>query len=815
MSSRGTSLDFVFSNLISGTYSGASITFHPEGDKLLIPQGNRLVIFDVARGESTSHYIEHPKSITHVAISPKDGYILTSDAENNVFISQLGSSYMCYRKKFKGEVTALAFCPDRKGFAIAFAEKVRIYQYPANVSALKPFISFKRTGGNFRSVTSIDFSPTSNLFITCAEDMTIRILTTDPDEELDPIILTGHRGKPLFAKFNSTGDQITTLGADGTLFVWSIDSEYNVSILSRRRLDEEDFENPKNRYQNIQLAAFNGDSIVTGYSNGSFKTYAIGSINMPALSNFSVTFSSEKVAAIAISDRYAAFTSAKLGEVVVWDLISGAVAQRTQGHYGGVSAFAYSPNGVVVATGGDDGKLKVWDTVSGACLMTFDEHSAPITDVVFAENGRTIVDASLDGSCKAYDVIGARCFHTFEPPERCEFTKVAVDSELKFLAAAERTGLTVFLWSFDTRVLVENLTGHTAPICSLAFTPLCQLVTGSWDGTARVWDFLDSHSSQPFDAHGEVTDVAVSPDGHLLVVANSSGRLTFFTIADATYQGEINIAADAKGGKLLDSDRSAKTTQWYFDTIAFSPDGAFLVCGGRTRFICVYSVQSRLLLRRFPHTSNTEYSGVEGFVRRFHGSGRPEDLVRAQFAEKQIVAAAANRVEWCPTGRGIAAATPEGLLVFVSADDVVADPIELEVDVTPDAVQEAISKGEYVLAVSLGVRLGHTERDLLWEALLSVPDNQIEFVASHLPTHFAPDFLQFLAEMIRKQLEVELLVRWTKSVLMFHTRPMLRDRSTVGVAHLIQKSLSYRVEPVKNIARSNLDTLTFLCNLPE
>lgn len=818
MSNRGTSLDFVFSNLLSGTDSGSTIEFLPTGDKLLIPQGNRLVIFDCARGESKTHYIEHPATITHVAVSDKDDYIATSDAKNNLFISQLGSNTLCYRKLFKEEITAIAFGPGKTGLIVGSQNKVRFFKHPSEVNSLKPFIKKRPPIGDhhFASINTIAFSPDGKLIATCSSDLSVHIMMTEPNENFAPISLTGHRGKPLFAYFDKENPkQITTCGGDGTLFVWELDDEFNIKIISRRRLDEEDFDKPKTKYQTLLVGAYNGDVIITDDGNGTFKTYAVPSLTMPVLSTFTVRFSTEKVQALAISKRFAAFTSAKLGELIVWDLQTGSVAQRSQGHYGGVSCFAYSPNGIVIATGGDDGKLKLWDSYSGSCLMTFDEHRAPITDVAFGESGRTVVTCSLDGTCKAFDVVRGKCFREMTTDVPSEFTHVAVNPKCEIVAASTKSNATIILWDISTGKVLEELTGHTQPISSLCFTPLSQLVSGSWDGTSRIWDFLETQTSQPYDAHGEVTAVAISPDGKTLAMANSSGRLIFYSTHDESFLGEINVTEDARGGKLIDGQRSAKNTRWFFDSIDFSPDGSFLVCGGRTKFVCVYSVSNLVLMRRFAHTKNTEYSGVEGYVQKYHGSGKAEEVIKAQFAEKPVITAAANEVRWCPTGRGISAATPEGLLVYVSADQVITDPIELETDVTPDNVREAIKKGEYVLAVTLGVRLGHTERDLLKESMLSVPDDQIDFVSNHLPLKYVPDFLQFLSEQLRESQDVELLIKWMKSVLRFHSKRLSQESSAPQTAHLIQKAFAGRIDPVKVVARQNLDTLTFLCSQPE
>ena len=827
MSSRGTSLDFVFSNLISGFYNRATICFHPKGDRLLIPQGNRVVIFDILRGETKTHYVEHPTAITRIAISEKDDFVATADKSNNLFITQLGSSKLIYKKVFKSEITALAFGPDNFGLAVASNNKVKFFKYFNDVNTLKPFIKKRPPigGGHFAEVTSITFSPDGKLIATTSVDLSINILLTEPTKEFEPVTLTGHRGKPLFCYFDKNQRRLTTLGGDATLFVWELDEECNVKLLSRRRLDEEDYDNPKMRHQNILMAACNGDQIVCGYSDGVFRTFALVDTTTPVMSTFTVKFSAEKMKSICISEKFAAFTS-KIGELIVWDLQQGAVAQRSQGHLGGVSCFAYSPNGIIMATGDDHGKVKLWDSQNGSCILTFSEHKDRVSDISFGESGRTVATCSYDGTIKVYDVIRGQKFREFSFKGEdgtiapTQFTHVALNKQCTMVAAVSATNHCAYVWMLqkDDSEPIATISGHSGPITALQFTPMSRVLTGSQDSTVRITDILSDDASSVINVPEMVTAAVISPDEKDVVVACGNGKLYFYQLEGTDYVevADLNVKNDARGGRRIDEMRSAQSTSWYFETMDFSPDGAFIVCGGKTKFICVYSVKNHLLMRRFAHTKNNDYSGVEGYIKKPKSAAKGDDTAGLKFGiSAKVIEAEARSVRWCPTGRGIAAATQEGLLVYVTADQVITDPIELETDVTPEEVSKAVSEGEYVRAVTLGVRLGHTENKILFSAIQSVPTGQIDFVSSNLPNKYVPDFLQFLSESLRDSQDVELLIKWTKAVLRYHASRLSQQSSSVAASHLIRKSFASRIEPVKKIARENLDTLTFLCSQPE
>jgi len=100
---------------------------------------------------------------------------------------------------------------------------------------------------------------------------------------------------------------------------------------------------------------------------------------------------------------------------------------KQQGHFYDMNSLAYSPDGRMLVTGGDDGKVKLWNTSSGYCFVTFDDHKAGVTGVSFVPNGTAIVTSSLDGTVRAFDTIRYRNFRTMTTPTPTQFTCVCVD----------------------------------------------------------------------------------------------------------------------------------------------------------------------------------------------------------------------------------------------------------------------------------------------------------------------------------------------------------------------------------------------------
>ncbi len=64
------------------------------------------------------------------------------------------------------------------------------------------------------------------------------------------------------------------------------------------------------------------------------------------------------------------------------------------GHTGPVNCLTYSPDGALVASGGDDATVRVWDSTSGECLHVFRGHTKSVVSVAFSPDGKSIVSVT-------------------------------------------------------------------------------------------------------------------------------------------------------------------------------------------------------------------------------------------------------------------------------------------------------------------------------------------------------------------------------------------------------------------------------------
>lgn len=97
-----------------------------------------------------------------------------------------------------------------------------------------------------------------------------------------------------------------------------------------------------------------------------------------------------RIAAVAINQD-----SKDMGVVEVWDAASGARVFTLEA--AGLLAVANSPNGELIATGGNDRTVRLWDAANGQLLQTLPGHSDYITDLAFTPDGSTLASAGNEG----------------------------------------------------------------------------------------------------------------------------------------------------------------------------------------------------------------------------------------------------------------------------------------------------------------------------------------------------------------------------------------------------------------------------------
>ena len=143
------------------------------------------------------------------------------------------------------------------------------------------------------------------------------------------------------------------------------------------------------------------------------------------------------------------------------------------------------------------------------------------------------------------------------------------------------------LWNVTTGETIATLEGHTRWISSVPFSPDGKiLVSGSHDGTVKLWDVLKKETIATFPHDSWVGSVSFSPDG-MMLASGSGSKINLWNIA--TRQTIATLEGHRDG----------------VPSVSFSPDGTILASGSYDKTIKLWDVETGENIATFEGHTNS------------------------------------------------------------------------------------------------------------------------------------------------------------------------------------------------------------------
>jgi RNA polymerase sigma factor (sigma-70 family) len=222
-------------------------------------------------------------------------------------------------------------------------------------------------------------------------------------------------------------------------------------------------------------------------------------------------------------------TGGNEGTVKLWDVATGRLKATFDGHTDQVTCVALSGDGKLLASASEDRTVKLWDVDARRQKATLEGHKGKVTSVALSGDGKLVASASIDKTVRLWEAATGRPKAVLEG-HTDEVHAVALSKDGKLLVSASEDG-TVLLWDVVAGRPKATLKGHADPVTAVALSGDGKLVASASDGTVKLWDAVAGREKATFEGSThKVTSVALSGDGKLLVSGSRDGTVRLWDL---------------------------------------------------------------------------------------------------------------------------------------------------------------------------------------------------------------------------------------------------------------------------------------------
>ncbi|MEW4488784.1 protein kinase [Thalassoglobus sp. JC818] len=476
-----------------------SVSFAPDRNQLVTCDSNgRMILWDAETAEVIWEVRHHNRLISQVAFTPDGQQILTACHDHTVGTvdASTGAEIVDQVLGHSTAVTGLTVSPDGRSVVSVSLLENDLLNPGSRVVVWDRASGQKRLAVDVESfsVNDVSFFPDGERVLCVCNDNTVRVLDLKSmlaDNSLSQPVLDFEvvGGLVWSAKFDPDGKSILTVGGTDAR-LWDATTRREVMAFRPHGA--------------VASASFSPDGtlVATGSWDNSVK---------------------------------------------IWNTSTGHVVEKLQGgHDSYVNSVRFSPDGLQVLTSSDDQTAKLWNVETKSVEVSFTGHTGRVRLAIFSPDASQVLTVSNDRTARLWDRKNGKQLRVFSGHEWAVLAG-AFSPDGKLIATAGEDN-TAKIWDAATGDLITTCEGHTSAVTSVAFSQdSARLFTASADASAKVWDATPGRGGTEIftlaQQRGELTSLAVSPDGRNVVTSGRNGVATIWLTSDWKNEGDHTEAS--------------------------------------------------------------------------------------------------------------------------------------------------------------------------------------------------------------------------------------------------------------------------------
>lgn len=408
------------------------------------------------------------------------------------------------------------------------------------------------------------------------------------------------------------GQYLASGGSDGTIYIWR-KSDYQIHNVLHGHMSV------------VNTLCFSNDGSLL-ISSDMGATICVWEMESGRLVH-SLTNPGRSLITIALHRDSIHLAAAFVGDVVeIWDW------QRSEICYtlptlSYIADLAFSPDGKLLVSVGDEREINVWSTDDFELRHTLKGHEGKTLAVAFNAQSDLFATGGEDGQIFLWDATTMQLQQVM--PGHAGFVLALSFSAYGDYLASGSADQTVRTWELRTGKTQRIFRGHYGWVKTVVFSPNThRLITGGYDQTIRVWETQSGQLLHAIKGHLKRVDfLRFSADGQLLAASSLDGSIYIWDVASARLRyllhgpqaatrslvfsrnGELlATASDDHGVRLWDtrSGRLKRILRGHTDfvrSLIFSPDERLLISGSHDRTLRIWEVSTGQLQQVIPNVN--------------------------------------------------------------------------------------------------------------------------------------------------------------------------------------------------------------------